>query len=66
MFRSHVFNNEFGTCLSHINDLRLTNNSIEDAYGDTPPPPVSGFLTTAVTVDMEGVELSVKRKSLCD
>ena len=37
---------------------------IEDAYGDTPPPPVSGFLTTAVTVDMEGVELSVKRKSL--
>ena len=37
---------------------------IEDAYGDTPPPPVSGFLSTAVTVDMEGVELSVKRKSL--
>jgi len=37
---------------------------IEDAYGDTPPPPVSGFLTTAVTVDMEGVELFVKRNML--
>ena len=37
---------------------------IEDAYGDTPPPPVSMFLMTVVTVDMEGVELFVERKSL--
>ena len=27
MFRSHVFNNEFGTWLSHVNDLHFTNNS---------------------------------------
>ena len=47
-----------------INQLLNSLTFIEDAYGDPPPPPVSGFLTTAVTVDMEGVELSVKRKSL--
>ena len=35
---------------------------IEDAYCDTPPPPVSRFLSTVVTVDMEGVELFVKCK----
>ena len=37
---------------------------IEDAYGDTPPPPASRLLSTAAAVDMEGVELFMKCKSL--